>query len=238
MNFFPFKFSFEQVVIDFTKEYIKRFTDPSALIVLHPSAEGVPPQMLNLMDKKLVDLINEELTSYGLPHLANINIFKKPPNDVQTLHVDMYQWDKAKNKDNQYSTIKAAYNIPVVGLSGSRMVWYNGKFEIEESVAISSSGKKILYYGVKWDGDPQQDPRELDFSTSNFVKINVPHHVYVGPEETRVVTSLRFKGNPTFESIYNTLIKQDNTDVYRNEYYDVLTTEEALLEGNIVRGYN
>jgi hypothetical protein len=35
-----------------------------------------------------------------------------------------------------------------------------------------------------------------------------------------------------------TFKKQDNTDTSKNEYYDILQTEDALVDSNVIKGYN
>lgn len=35
-----------------------------------------------------------------------------------------------------------------------------------------------------------------------------------------------------------TFKKQDNTSTDKNEYYDILQTEDALVDSNVIKGYN
>ena len=193
MNFFPFRFSFEQAVADYTMAYMEKITTPTATAAFH---KGLPP--------KLTKQINEELTAYNLPLLANINAWKKHPGEVQVLHVDVYAWDKVNGKSKSVSPNKAAFNIPVCNTQGSRMVWYSGRHTPRETEILTPSGTRATYFEIDWHEEYHEE-EELELLTPHFVSTCKPHRVYANPHDTRILASVRLQGNPSIESLYDIL---------------------------------
>lgn len=196
MNFFPFRFSFEQAVADYTKAYMDKVTSPTATVAFH---SGLP--------RELTDQINDELASYNLPPLANINAWKKHPGEVQVMHLDVYPWDVFNKKSEQYVPNKAAFNIPVCNTHDSRMVWYGGTYKHRQVKVITPSGTKAVYFEVDWEGDYFEES-ELELITPHFLVTDKPHRVFANPNDTRIIASVRLQGNPSLQDIYNILSKK------------------------------
>lgn len=193
MNYFPFCFDFEPLIAEYVMSYMQKVKTPTATVAFHKN-----------LPTELVQKVNSELAFYNLPLLANINAWKKHPGEVQVMHLDVYPWDFYQNKSANFIPNKSAFNIPVCNTRDSRMVWYEGNYEVKETKILTPSGTKAVYFDVVWKDDFDESD-SLELLTSHFVRTDKPHRVFANPTDTRIIGSLRLQGNPSIETVYNIL---------------------------------
>jgi hypothetical protein len=193
--YFPFTFEFESYVKEFTVEHMRSVTGASATIVFHHNSPS------NL--RKVVD---EELQDFGIPPLANINIWKKPPGYEQVLHADLYAWDVLRKKTKVFTVNHSAFNIPIEGTVNSDMLWYGGQHQCVPTTIITPTNTTATYFKIEWEETPFIKAR-LELLESHLIATSTPHQVICNPFDTRIITSLRFQGNPTFNQIQNKLLR-------------------------------
>jgi len=196
MNYFPFRFSFEPYVAEYVMDYMRKTESPTVTVAFHKD-----------FPKSLVQKINDDLSSHNLPLLASINAWKKHPGEVQSLHVDVYAWDKINKKANKFTPNKAAFNIPICGTQGSRMVWYSGAHTLTELEFLTRSGTRAVHFEIAWQEEYKEED-ELELNTPFFVNTLKPHRVYANPTDTRILASVRLQGNPSLQEVYDILHKQ------------------------------
>lgn len=187
--YFPFTFEFESYVKEFTVDYMSGVSTSSATLVFH---DTIPDRLRTLID--------EELKLYGIPALANINIWKKEPGYEQVLHTDLYAWDVVTKKSKNYTVNHSALNIPITGTAKSDMIWYGGKHVCVPTTIRTVSNAKATYFKIEWEEEPFVKDK-LELLDSHFVCTSIPHRVICNPHDTRIIISLRFQGNPTFDEI-------------------------------------
>lgn len=195
MNFFPFTFEFEPLISKYILDYMRKIVTPTATVAFYKH-----------LPESLVQAVNKELSFYNLPLLANINAWKKHPGEVQVMHLDVCPWEFYQNKNANFTPNRAAFNIPICGTQNSRMVWYDGEHDIEETKILTPSGTKAVYFGVKW-REEFVESGSLELLTSHFVRTDKPHRVFANPTDTRIVGSLRLQGNLPIETIYDIMKK-------------------------------
>jgi len=159
----------------------------------------------------LIEEINSWNNSLGLPDLhyavlfQKYNLFEKKNNSI---HIDY-------NAD--YNDVaKCALNVPILNFENTSMSWWKGNYSKKILYANQTCCKddkpsgdiKIPYLDLEWNSEPELEYTYQVEDTPHICKISIPHSV-TAPEEFRVVLSMRFKGNPTFEEI-KTLIEQRN----------------------------
>jgi len=151
----------------------------------------------------LVDEINAWNANLGLPklHYAVLfqkhNLFEKKNNSI---HIDY-------NADYD-DVAKCALNVPILNFENTTMSWWKGDYSKKMLYANQSCCKddkpngdiKIPYLDLQWNSEPELEYTYEIENIPHICKINIPHSV-TAPEQFRVVLSMRFEGNPSFEEI-------------------------------------
>jgi hypothetical protein len=129
---------------------------------------------------KLLELINDELTSKGYPTIYYCLSYIRGPGDVQNVHVDGHEY-----------IIKAALNIPVSGTEQSFHTWLAADFTLE---------KDMIYYTPQWKQNVVAI-ENLELLRPAFVRVDQPHFAQSNKTDPRWIITIRFNGNPSIEEL-------------------------------------
>jgi len=140
------------------------------------------------LPEDLIQIVNSELTSYGIPELEYCRIYLRPKNNTQFIHVD-----------GSGEVLHCAINIALKGGEGSIFRWMGGDYSLT-SVNLVETNQ--VAFKIDWKTDPEiKDSIEM-VEGCYLVRIDQPHQAIAAPDKDRWVFTIRFKGNPTFEEIY------------------------------------
>ncbi len=136
----------------------------------------------------LLTIVNSELNSYGISDVSYCRYYRRFKNSTQFLHVDGHTG----------KILHCAINIPLSGGKNSKFEWHAGDFELVE---VNVGVTKQKTYSVKWNSPsvPIESVEMID--GCYLVRIDQPHRAISSMDEDRVVFTIRFKGNPTFEEL-------------------------------------
>ncbi len=171
------------------------------------------------LPRNLLNKINDELSRYNLPRFNNVNVWRKPPGYVQSIHIDPWLWDVLAGRSETLSSTHTAINIPVEGVGTGKMFWFDGKYTIETSSGVKEAKQKennlstyqqvkiptghVVFY-IDW----QEESKVIDelvLDKTYVIKVGIPHQVVLD-NETRTVASIRLKNNPSFEQVHECLV--------------------------------
>jgi hypothetical protein len=137
----------------------------------------------------LLTMVNTELNSYGIPDIEYCRIYLWPKNSIQIPHVD-----------GTDVITHCAINIPLHGGKNSKFQWLGGEFDLKLVDIVTTTQKA---YAVKWRSLLKViDSVEL-IDGCYLIRIDQPHQAIASPNSDRWVFTMRFKGNPTFEDLYD-----------------------------------
>ena len=197
MNYFPFTFNF----VPLMKEWVL-----SGEYEYPALSNPFPSNKWTENVKKIVAIANEELRIYGLPDIISLNVFRKPCNDIQKIHVDYMPLPEGVVKVN------AAYNIPVINNEMCIMKWYGGEYELRQQLFVQKipghQSKKGVANVVEWKNDPYVID-QLMFNDPHFVRVNIPHNAENMGSQERLLISIRFEREVSMEEAHTKTVLFD-----------------------------
>ena len=152
---------------------------------------------LIILPDDLLKLVNDELNSYGISDIDYSRIYLWPKRQTQYIHID-----GANLSDGSSKTYHCAINIPLHGGEKSIFRWYvGGEFD---KIHFENKESSQKLYIIKWNSSPKIESIEMK-DGCYLLNISVPHHAINPVDSDRWVFTMRFKDNPTFESLYDKL---------------------------------
>jgi hypothetical protein len=146
------------------------------------------------LSEDLLNIINAELDEYGIPKIEYVQSYIRPKKNFQGIHID----------GNQSQIIKSAINIPLKGCENSYHIWYHGSF----NTLLANHGKNNPYHRIVWDQDPIEAHRE-EILSATLLRVDQPHSALANDSSDRWIFTMRFKGNPEFETLIDKVIKYE-----------------------------
>ena len=142
--------------------------------------------------------LNEFLSSELLPRVYNCILFHRPGGVQQPIHNDC-------NNKNPPETISCAINIPLINCEDSYMEWFEGDYSTKISEALGKDGITRRYVDLDWNTPPKVIDR-IVIDAPYLVRVSVPHRVTITNKPRSLIT-LRFEGNPSFETIHQLFLE-------------------------------
>ena len=139
---------------------------------------------------KLLKIINEELSSYSISNIEYCRVYLWKKGSVQTPHVD-----------GSDEVLHCSINIPLHGGENSTFRWYSGDYDLK----LDDIGKNQKAYVVNWNSSPYITESIEIKDGCYLVRIDQPHQAIASADSDRWVFTMRFKGNPAFEELYDKL---------------------------------
>lgn len=140
---------------------------------------------------ELLKIINDELSSYDVSGIEYCRVYLWPRGSVQTIHVDGFD-----------SVLHCAINIPLRGGENSKFQWFGGNFKLSP-VTLRHTNQKANY--IKWESTPYITESIEIKDGCYLIRIDQPHQAIASADSDRWLFTMRFKGNPTFEELYDKL---------------------------------
>ena len=144
---------------------------------------------INSMEISILELLNLELETLGLPKARGIVIFKRKNCRISPgVHIDCGQ-------DSE--PIHASIIIPVEGYHDTFMYWMDGQYEKK----LTSTDTGVSYQKIFWIGIPKLINHTQILDTT-LCRVDVPHSASSKLDGSyRTIVSIRLQGNPTVEEI-------------------------------------
>ena len=146
-------------------------------------------QLVTLPDN-LLNAVNAELYSYGISDVYYSRIYLWPKGSVQRPHVD-----------GGDEVLHCSINIPLHGGENSTFRWYSGDYDLK----LDDIGKNQKAYVINWNSSPYITESIEIKDGCYLVRIDQPHQAIASKNSDRWVFTMRLKGNPTFEDLYDRL---------------------------------
>jgi hypothetical protein len=144
------------------------------------------------LPKDLLTTVNNELNSFGISDILYCRYYNRPKQSTQFIHVD--------GQPDLF--LHCAINIPIGGGSDSKFIWYKGDFEL---VPVNLTATNQTAFDIKWNSTPSIAESIEMIDGCYLVRIDQPHQAVASSTSNRSVFTIRFKGNPSFEEIYDLL---------------------------------
>jgi hypothetical protein len=158
---------------------------------LSPTNKLVITSNVVTLPDKLLKIINDELSSYNMSSIEYCRVYLWPKGSIQTVHVD-----------GSDKVLHCAINIPLYGGENSKFQWFGGNFKLAP-VTLRHTNQQAYY--INWMSTPSII-ESIEMSNGCYlVKIDQPHRAIMSADSDRWVFTMRFKGNPTFEELYDKL---------------------------------
>lgn len=146
---------------------------------------------------ELLNMVNDELAEYGIPNIWYCQSYLRRRATTQGIHTDGV-------KD---LNIHVAINLPIQNTKGSEFTWYAGEYEtdVKTSIVQNNSGAvvPITFHDIKFKNLEKAATLELD--QAYLIRVDQPHSASANQVADRWIFTMRFKGNPTFEELYDKL---------------------------------
>ncbi len=164
-------------------------------LVLVPTEIIDQTKIPHQLPKDLLDKVNSELASYGVPEILYCQSYLRAKGTTQGIHIDGvgFQWH-------------AAINMPIQNTKGSKFTWYDGTYRIEQKTQDTGAmgGKApITFFEIVDRNLTEATSIELD--QAYLIRVDAPHNAQASETGNRWIFTMRFKGNPTFEELYDKL---------------------------------
>jgi len=183
----PVTLQFEKELCDWVLEDLERMKATTHAIV-----KGQFRAKHDFPDE-LIDKVNKELNSYGMPNVAWADSYVRRKGSKQYLHID-----------GQRFPLFCAINFPLKGTKNSRFEYYGGDYTITQHEGLDN----LYWFNTTWTGEPKLIDN-LELTKSHLVRVNVPHMAVASAEEDRWILSMRFEGNPTYEYMQECIAKHN-----------------------------
>jgi len=177
--------------LDLLKDYLFNYVSTSinSLQITRPESNfiNLPTNLLNV--------INTELNSHGISDIEYCRIYLWPRNSVQLPHVDGVN-----------TILHCAINIPLHGGDKSIFQWLGGEFEAK-SIDLKRVNQKA--FSIVWKSDKYVAASVELKDGCYLIRIDQPHQAIASADSDRWLFTMRVKGNPTFEELYDRLPASD-----------------------------
>lgn len=174
----------------------KQIRDYLLNVVLVPTVILDQIKIPHSLPKDLLDTINSELASYGVPKILYCQSYLRAKNTTQGIHIDgvSYKWH-------------AGINIPVQNTKNTKFSWYGGNYttELKTQDTGSITGKAPITFFEILSNEPLEEVASIELDQAYLVRVDEPHNASNTTDETRWIFTMRFEGNPTFEELYEKL---------------------------------
>ena len=142
----------------------------------------------HVLPEELLATVNAELMSkYNIPPIEYCQSYIRPKKDIQRSHID------GSNLETRY----AAIDIPLKGTAGGTYRWLAGPYE-----KLVKNINGLIFHDVLWSDIPTP-AATMELSTPHLINVGLPHRSEASKTEDKWVFTMRFAGNPTFESLRN-----------------------------------
>jgi hypothetical protein len=165
-------------------------------LVLVPSEILDQVKIPHRLPRELLQTINDELTSYGVPELLYCQSYIRAKDTKQGIHVDGvdYIWH-------------AAINLPIKNTQNTKFTWYDGEYTIEKKTQDTGaiSGMTPISFFELTDIKELAVTESIELDQAHLIRVDKPHNAESNSDGYRWIFTMRFKGNPTFEELYDKL---------------------------------
>ena len=169
-------------------EQIKAFAIADIEAQLGASAYVLTSQVRvkHTLPNELSEIVNAELlTKYNIPPVEYCQSYLRPKKDIQRAHVD----------GDQNETRHAAINIPLKGTTGSIYRWLDGTYETQLKDLDG-----LIFHNLIWMNIPSV-AATLELNDSYLLNVGTPHRSEASKTDDKWVFTMRFYGNPTFDTL-------------------------------------
>jgi hypothetical protein len=164
-------------------------------LVLVPTEIIDQTKIPHQLPKHLLDQVNSELASYGVPEILYCQSYLRAKGTTQGIHID-----------GVGSKWHAAINIPIQNTKGSKFNWYKGKYTVVQKTVDTGaiSGKApITFFGLE--DIKLEVAASIELDQAYLVRVDEPHNAVANNISDRWIFTMRFHRNPTFEELYEKL---------------------------------
>lgn len=144
-----------------------------------------------ILPDELLTTVNAELNSYNIPDIEYCRIYLWPKRGIQKPHVD-----------GSGIVLHCSINIPLHGGENSTFRWLGGDYTLTPIDLVETNQKA---YAIKWQSTPAIIESVELVNGCYLIRIDQPHQAIASADSDRWVFTMRFKGNPTFEELYDKL---------------------------------
>ena len=146
----------------------------------------------------IVQLLDQELKSKGLPPAITVSIFARGPKNKQSIHID--------TAGEGWTIWKTGIYIPLLGLKGSKLKWFDpSKGTLNKMTTLShvnSNGEPTKRLTVSYEGKlPVLD--SVEFLDSHIINTVVPHRAEASDSDPRAALTIRLQTNPDLISLFS-----------------------------------
>jgi hypothetical protein len=145
-------------------------------------------QVKHSLPPELFEIISNELgEKYGMPAVDFCHSILRPKKDIQRAHVD----------GDLNETRHAAINIPLKGTTGSIYRWLDGTYETQFKDIDG-----LVFHNLIWMDIPSV-AATLELNQPYLLNVGTPHRSEASKTDDKWVFTMRFYGNPTFDTLRN-----------------------------------
>ena len=146
-----------------------------------------------VLPQDLIQLLEQELSDYGLPSPSNFLAFKRrnyfSPR-LETVHIDFSQ-----------EILHSSIVLPIENCKGTAMFWMDGDYRLETRILPHGDPYQI----VVWKSNPQLIEK-IEITEPTLCRVDIPHDALSNLDGSyRTILSIRLKGNPLFDDIVSKL---------------------------------
>lgn len=149
------------------------------------------------LPEDLLNIVNSELAEYGIPNVWYCQSYFRRKGTIQGIHIDGV-------KD---LNIHVAINLPIQNTEHSKFAWYSGDYQtgVKTGLAQNTIGRviPITYHDITF--QDLQEVATLELNQAHLIRVDRPHNATANDVADRWIFTMRFKGNPTFEEVYDKL---------------------------------
>ena len=164
-------------------------------LVLVPTEIIDQTKIPHQLPKYLLDQVNGELASYGVPEILYCQSYMRAKGTTQGIHIDGvgFKWH-------------AAINMPIQNTEGSKFNWYKGTYTVGQKTQDTGAmgGRAPITFFELVDKELEV-AASIELDQAYLIRVNEPHNAVANDLADRWIFTMRFKGNPTFEELYEKL---------------------------------
>ncbi len=166
------------------KDYVNNLISST---LVSGETKKVISKIIELPDNILA-IVNQELSLLGISNVEYCRIYLWPKKSIQFTHVD--------------NGLHCAINIPLRGGENSLFRWWAAEFKTR-LVDIIGTGQTVE--AIEW-LTARKLAQEIEIKDGCYlIRIDQPHQAVMSETSDRWMFTMRFKGNPTFEELYDRL---------------------------------
>jgi hypothetical protein len=154
-------------------------------------------KVAHTLPDELLQIINSELAEYGIPNVWYCQSYIRLKGTTQGIHTDGV-------KD---LNIHVAINLPIRNTEDSKFTWYSGDYKsgVKTGLAQNTSGTAIpiTFHDITFQN--LQEAATIELNQAHLIRVDRPHRATANQVADRWIFTMRFKGNPTFEELYDKL---------------------------------